>query len=116
MHVVYDTLRKLKVEGKPILTIFNKQDMVLSREPLFDRMADKVIRVSAKEGMGIDELLAYLDEKRRNSMCYIERTYSYSEAGKAQIIREHGELIEEKYTEEGVLVKGYIAPEFINKL
>lgn len=116
MHVVYDTLRKLKVEGKPILTIFNKQDMVLSREPLFDRMADKVIRVSAKEGTGVDELLAYLDEKRRNSMCYIERTYSYSEAGKAQIIREHGELIEEKYTEEGVLVKGYIAPEYINKL
>lgn len=116
MHVVYDTLRKLKVEGKPILTIFNKQDMVLSREPLFDRMADKVIRVSAKEGTGVDELLAYLDERRRNSMCYIERTYSYSEAGKAQIIREHGELIEEKYTEEGVLVKGYIAPEYINKL
>ena len=116
MHVVYDTLRKLKVEGKPILTIFNKQDMVLSREPLFDRMADKVIRVSAKEGTGVNELLAYLDERRRNSMCYIERNYSYSEAGKSQIIREHGELIEEKYTEEGVLVKGYIAPEYINKL
>ena len=116
MHVVYDTLRKLKVEGKPILTIFNKQDMVLAREPLFDRMADKVIRVSAKEGTGIDELLSYLDEQRRNAMCYVERTYSYSEAGKAQIIREHGELIEEKYTEEGVLVKGYIAPEFISKL
>lgn len=116
MHVVYDTLRKLKVEGKPILTIFNKQDMVLSRDPLFDRMADKVIRVSAKEGTGVDELLAYLDEQRRNTMCYIERTFSYSEAGKAQILREHGELIEEKYTEDGVLVRGYIAPEFINKL
>lgn len=116
MHVVYDTLRKLKVEGKPILTIFNKQDMVLSREPLFDGMADKVIRVSAKEGTGIDELLSFLDEKRRQSMCYVERNYSYSEAGKAQVLREHGELIEEKYTEEGILVKGYIAPEFISRL
>lgn len=116
MHVVYDTLRKLKVEGKPILTIFNKQDQVMNREPLFDRMADKVIRVSAKEGTGVDELLAYLDERRRNTMCYIEKTFSYSEAGKTQILREHGELLEEKYTEEGVLVKGYIAPEYISRL
>ena len=116
MHVVYDTLRKLKVEGKPILSIFNKQDQVVNREPLFDRMADKVIRVSAKEGTGIDELLTYLDEQRRNTMCYVEKVYSYGEAGKIGIIREHGELLEEKYTEDGILVRAYISPEYLNRL
>lgn len=116
MHVVYDTLRKLKVENKPILTVFNKQDQVLMKEPLFDRMADKIIRVSAKEGTGTDELLAYLDEKRRNSMCYIERVFPYSEAGKTQLFREHGEVLEEEYTEEGIKVKGYIALEYLSKI
>lgn len=116
MHVVYDTLRKLGVEGKPILTVFNKQDMVLVREPLFDGNADKIIRVSAKTGAGLDELLIFLDEQRRNSMCYIERVYPYSEAGKAQLIREYGELLEEKYNDEGVLVKGYVPPECLKSL
>ena len=32
MYVVYDTLRQLGVEGKPVITLFNKQDLLA--EPL----------------------------------------------------------------------------------
>lgn len=60
MKVVYDTLSSLKVENKPIITLFNKCDKALINEVFVDNRADKYLRVSAKTKEGLDEFKAVL--------------------------------------------------------
>ena len=56
MYVVYDTLRGLGVEGRPVITLFNKQDRLGEPVNQRDFQADYSIPASAKTGQGLDEL------------------------------------------------------------
>lgn len=129
MHVVYETLRQLGVEGKPIITLFNKQDVLEARKDgdgfledadalpaLRDVRADYTIKTSAKTGQGLDELKEALLEVLRRDQILIERTYSFAEAGKVQQIRNSGQLLEEEYVAEGIHVKAYVPKEIYGRL
>ncbi len=108
MYVVYDTLRQLGVEGKPIITLFNKQDKLESPQMFRDLHADYTFAVSAKTGQGLDELKGALLDIIRQDQIYMERLYDFSEAGKIQLIRKQGQLLEEEYVAEGIAVKAYV--------
>ena len=108
LYVVYDTLRQLGVEGKPIITLFNKQDKLESPQMFRDLHADYTFAVSAKTGQGLDELKGALLDIIRQDQIYVERLYDFSEAGKIQLIRKHGQLLEEEYVAEGIAVKAYV--------
>lgn len=108
MYVVYDTLRQLGVEGKHIITLFNKQDKLEAPQMFRDLHADYTFAVSAKTGQGLDELKGALLDIIRQDQIYVERLYDFSEAGKIQLIRKHGQLLEEKYVAEGIAVKAYV--------
>ena len=108
MYVVYDTLRQLGVEGKPIITLFNKQDKLESPQMFRDLHADYTFAVSAKTGQGLDELKGALLDIIRQDQIYVERLYDFSEAGKIQLIRKQGQLLEEEYVAEGIAVKAYV--------
>lgn len=108
MYVVYDTLRQLGVEGKPIITLFNKQDKLEAPQMFRDLHADYTFAVSAKTGQGLDELKGALLDIIRQDQIYVERLYDFSEAGKIQLIRKHGQLLEEEYVAEGIAVKAYV--------
>lgn len=108
MYVVYDTLRQLGVEGKPIITLFNKQDKLETPQMFRDLHADYTFAVSAKTGQGLDELKGALLDIIRQDQIYVERLYDFSEAGKIQLIRKHGQLLEEEYVAEGIAVKAYV--------
>lgn len=108
MYVVYDTLRQLGVEGKPIITLFNKQDKLKSPQMFRDLHADYTFAVSAKTGQGLDELKGALLDIIRQDQIYVERLYDFSEAGKIQLIRKQGQLLEEEYVAEGIAVKAYV--------
>ena len=116
MHIVYETLQNLEVKNKPIITAFNKQDKVEEGSILRDFKADKVVPISAKTGEGLDKLLEVIEEVLRQQKIYIEKTYSYEEAGKIQQIRKYGELLLEEYTQDGIFVKGYVPVETYEKV
>lgn len=108
MHVVYETLRQLGAEGKPVVTLFNKQDLLENPVRQKDFRADYSIPASAKTGQGMEELKKALLEIIRRDQIYIERLYDFSEAGKIQIIRSRGQLVSEEYVPEGIAVKAYV--------
>lgn len=108
MYVVYDTLRQLGVEGKPIITLFNKQDKLEAPQMFRNLHADYTFAVSAKTGQGLDELKGALLDIIRQDQIYVERLYDFSEAGKIQLIRKQGQLLEEEYVAEGIAVKAYV--------
>lgn len=116
MYVVYETLRQLGVEGKPVVTLFNKQDRVPDAGNLRDFQADYTLHTSAKTGQGLEELKTVLVEILRKEQIYIERLYPFSEAGKIQMIRQSGQLLSEEYTAEGIAVTAYVPQEIYGKL
>lgn len=116
MYIVYETLMNLEVKNKPIITAFNKQDKVIGSPILRDFKADHVVRISAKKGDGIDTLLATIEEVLRAQKVLIEKVYPYAEAGKIQLIRKYGELLEEAYQEDGIFARGYVPADIYEKV
>ena len=116
MYIVYETLTNLEVKNKPIITAFNKQDKVEGESILRDFRADHIVRISAKHGDGLDKLQETIEEVLRGQKVYIEKVYSYAEAGKIQMIRKYGELLEEEYRGEGIFAKGYVPVEIYEKV
>ena len=116
MYVVYETLADLDAMQKPIITAFNKQDLLENEETLRDFKAERILSISAKTGQGLEALQVTIAEILREQKIEIEHVYSYAEAGKIQLIRKYGELLEEEYREDGIFVKGYIPKEFYEKV
>ena len=111
MAVVYDTLRRLEVTGKKVITLFNKQDRLEAPVRIRDRQADYTLNISARTGEGLEELKDLLEEILTENQILIERLYDYGQAGKIQLIRKFGQLLEEEYREEGIYVKAYVPRE-----
>ncbi len=116
MHIVYETLEKLGVEDKPIITAFNKLDKLEETPILRDFKAEKTLQISAKNGDGVNELMNQVEEILRNQKIYIERVYPYDKAGKIQLIRKYGQLLSEEYTEAGIEVKAYVPVEIYEQI
>ena len=116
MHVVYDTLAQLGVKNKTIITLFNKQDRLEERITLRDFRADDVMSISARTGQGLTELKHRLEEILTENQILIERLYPYGDAGKIQLIRKYGQLLEEDYREDGIYVKAYVTQEIYGNL
>ena len=116
MYVVYDTLRQMGAEGKPVITLFNKQDRLEKEESHKDFQADYSIATSAKTGQGLDKLKVALLEIIRRDQIYVERLYPFADAGKIQMIRSKGQLLSEEYLPEGIQIKAYVPQDVYGKL
>lgn len=117
MYVVYDTLKRLGVENKPIITAFNKIDAAERPDiHLKDMKADYSVEISAKTGEGMKELMDIIEKVLRDSKIYLEKVFTYSEAGKIALIRKYGQLISEEYVAEGIAVKAYVPAEIYSNL
>lgn len=117
MLVVYDTLRSLDVVDKDIITVFNKTDLIKEGEELpRDFHADKILKMSAKTGDGIEDLKKTIENILQNQRVYLEHIFSYKDAGKIALIRKFGEIKSEEYTDDGILIKAYIPAEIFGKV
>ena len=108
MYIVYETLRELGVESKPVLTLFNKQDLVAEPEALHDARADAVLHISAKEREGLAQVKETLEAMLRENRIFLERLLPYAQAGILARIRTAGELVSEEYREDGILIRAYV--------
>lgn len=111
MHIVYDTLNKLGVQDKVIITALNKQDKEGADQVIKDFKADYTVKISARTGSEIGTLLELIEKILNERKILIERVFSYQEAGKIQTIRKYGQLLEEEYRQEGIYVRAYVPKE-----
>ena len=131
MKVVYETLDMLlsgrgssgirNDEGndnsvKKIITIYNKIDKLTNpddRLGLLDKRASQVLQVSAKKRIHLEDISEAIDSLLREDREYVETTISYKDMSLLAEIKSRGEILEEKYQEDGVWIKAYI-PRQIN--
>ena len=117
MLVVYDTLKSLDVVDKDIITVFNKTDLMEENMELpRDFHADKVLKMSAKTGEGIEDLKKTIEDILQKQRVYLERVFPYKDAGKIAIVRKFGEILSEEYIDEGISIKAYIPAEIFGKV
>ena len=116
MHVVYETLRRLDIKDKEIITVFNKVDRPDADTACRDMSADYKVRLSAKTGEGIGELLDLFAMILRNRRIYFEKVFAYKNAGRIQTIRKSGQLLSEEYQDDGIHVKAYVPVELFEEL
>ena len=116
MGVVYETLHQLGADDRPVITVFNKQDLLAEPKSFPDHHAELCVAASARTGQGMEEIKAGIEQILRSQKIYIERLYPYDQAGLIQIIRRKGELLSEEYQAEGIFVKAYVTKDIYMKV
>ena len=116
MYIVYETLRNLGVSAKKTITLFNKQDKLVENEILKDAYADKTLKISARTGEGMPQLLEALEEFLREDKQLLEGIFPYGKGSQVSQIRKYGELLEEDYRENGIYVKAFVPTELYHNL
>lgn len=116
MHIVYETLDRLGVRDKKIVTLFNKQDLRTEEDPLQDYRADHILAVSAAKEEGLEDVKLLLARLLRENRIYVERTIPYADAGVLQLVRRQGELLSEEYDPDGIAIKAYVPRDVYGKL
>lgn len=115
METVYKTLEELGVENKPVYTLFNKIDKLQETQQaaeLKDVQAKSVLGISAKNGVGFEQIKELIREYLHSRQMYVERVVPYDETSVIQLVRKYGSLLEEEYRAEGIFIRGYVPKEY----
>ncbi len=112
MYTVYDTLRRLEIEDKKIVTAFNKVDRLEQSVILKDLRADQTVRISAKHGQGIEEMVDALIGVLKEGQVMVEKVLDYADGAKVNLMRKYGQVLEEDYRDNGIYVKASIPKEY----
>ena len=113
MFTVYETLRKLEVGDKKIVTAFNKIDICESENTLKDLVADRTVKISAKTGDGIENMLDVISEVIAEGKKLLDKVFGYDEASVVASVRKYGQIVEEEYRNEGIYIKALIPKEYM---
>ena len=104
MKVTEDTLRELKAEHIPRLYVMNKADLVMDKERL-PRVLEDRIYLSAKEGIGIEELVGRIREKLFSDFLECEMKIPYTDGAAVSYLQENAVILSTEYMEDGVLLR-----------
>lgn len=108
MFAVYETLRQLEINDKPIITVFNKVDNCDNVPIVKDLKADASVYISARKEEGFDKLLETIEKKLRERLVYVEALVPYKEMGTLATVRSQGELLKEEYQENGIYIEAHV--------
>lgn len=106
LEVTKDLLQSLGCADTPIITVFNKCDLV--EQGGFAAEMSGAVHISAKKGIGIDKLLAAVEDNLPVRVKRVKLLLPFSVAGLAAQIRQEATLLSEEYTADGVLVEGIV--------
>lgn len=100
LEVTRTLLEEIGASDIPILTVYNKCDMLTERP----QAGEGRVYISAKTGEGFDELLTAVAATLKETTRRMQVTIPYAEGGLAAQVRTEGKLIEEQFGENGILL------------
>lgn len=106
MKVTTDLLESLGCGDTPIITVLNKCDLIDNSTLAQDFRA--CIKISAKNGTGIDNLLSAIDENLPVRIKRVKLLIPFANAGLTSETRSKGTLISEDYLAEGVIIEAIV--------
>ena len=106
--VTNQLLGELGCAGIPVVTVLNKCDKVPYIDSLDISHSENTVNMSAKNGTGIDELLAAVQNALPRSSVRCKLLLPFDKAGLLNTIRRDGKVFSEEYTEKGVLADALV--------
>ncbi len=102
IEVVDRLIAKLAKSGTQVLRCYNKADLVDKTDiPI----GEDVVRISAKLGYGMGELLAAIERTLGHSRHHITVTLPYSMGGMVETLHNNAQVLLTDYTAEGIVVE-----------
>ena len=111
--VVDKLIAKLSKEGTPVLRCYNKADLV---EKTDIPIGEDVVAISAKSGMGMEELKIAIEKALGHSRHHIVVTIPYSMGGMVETLHDGAQVLNVDYTAEGIQVETIVDPILYGKL
>ncbi len=106
LEVTKDLLESLNCGETPILSVFNKCDLLTDASHL--PHVGKFVCVSARLGSGMDQLLDAIDRSLPQVHRRMKLLIPFEKAGLAARIRRNGSILEERYLPEGLLIRAIV--------
>lgn len=140
---VMETLEELGAQDKPMITVFNKVDLLKPARPIEtalrgqpgDRVSEDLrsglepadirslvaempdaVAISAQTGEGIDDFLSLLVKKLKTLLSRVEALVPYSESALVQACYDYGRVHKVDYREEGIFVDADLVEEMRQKM
>lgn len=113
MQVTTDLLNSLGCGDTPIITVLNKCDLL--EEESFPQEIGSYVKISAKNGTGIDDLLKAVDDNLPVRVKRVSLLIPFSDAGLVAEIRKNATLISEEYVAEGIKVEAILDEKLYSK-
>ena len=111
--VVDSLIHKLAKPDTPVLRCYNKAELVDATEiPI----GEDVVRISAKTGAGMDELLQSIEKALGHSRHHVLLCIPYSQGGLVDTLHKNAQVLSVDYTAEGIVVDTVVDPILYGKL
>lgn len=112
----YDTtlsvLKELEAEGKPILTVFNKLDLIerdSSRRIILRNKYPDCIFISIKTGEGIIDLKSAIKKLISEKLYYVEFRIPHNRYDLVALIHRNGHVVKETYHDDHISILGHVS-------
>ncbi len=113
IQVVEKLIDKLAKPGTKTLRCYNKADLVSPEEiPI----GEDVVRMSAKQGFGMDDLLKAIEKTLDQGRHHIVVTLPYSMGGMLDTLHSGAQVLSVDYTGDGIVVETIVDPVLYGKL
>jgi GTP-binding protein HflX len=117
IKIVNELLDSMGVLNKPIITVFNKMDLVNNKSrPTLDFYGGKPVEISAVTGFGIDELVSEIEELLPEDEIELNLFIPFDSAKILNYIHENSKILSKKYTEDGVEISTIISKNKVEKI
>ena len=113
IDVVNRLIAKLAKPGTKVLECYNKADLVNAEDI---PVGEGVVRISAKRGYGMDDLLKAIEDALGHSRHHIEVTIPYSQGGLLDTLHSTAQVIGVDYTGDGIVVDTIVDPILYGRL
>lgn len=113
-RVTLELLAELGCEGIPTITVLNKCDKVSVSDDILTE--ENVVKISAKEGTGIDRLLSAIQNALPQSAIRTKLLLPFDKAGLLNTIRIDGKVFSEEYTADGILADALVDIKVFSKI
>ncbi len=114
IRITNDLLSSLGCDGKPIINVLNKCDLV--PDVLDFPLIGNNVHISAKTGLGLDELLLKIEAALPKTRHRVRLLIPFSQGGIINALHENGVVYSQEYKENGIELDVLAEISFLDKI
>ncbi len=110
IDITKDVLTELQSGAIPVIYVYNKSDILFPLNELPKRVGNKIY-ISAKNNIGVDELLVMIQEVLGKNYISCELLVPYQDGSCYSNLKKNARIEKEEYKEDGIYLKGRLLKE-----